>query len=116
MRALGLDPYDAEEQGRMIGQRIACRLLFVRGEWYLDQRLGTPWREVLTKKGVKTARQERTLRSVIESAPGVASVPELTVTPNAQARTASVTFRVVGDSGRQIGPVTLDLPFVIRET
>jgi len=27
-----------------------------------------------------------------------------------------VTFRVVGDSGQRIGPVTLDLPFVIRET
>lgn len=113
---VGLDPYNAEEQGRMIAQRIACRLLWIRGEWYLDQKQGTPWREVLTAKGVSTARKERTLRSVIESAPGVASVPALSVTVNHAARTATVTFRAVGDTGRQIGPVTIDVPFIVRET
>ena len=113
---VGLDPYDAEEQGLMIAQRIACRLLWIRGEWYLDQNQGTPWREVLWAKGTSTARKERTLRSVIESAPGVASVPVLTVTVAHAARTATVTFRAVADSGQQIGPVTLDVPFIVRET
>ena len=113
---LGIDPYNATEQGNMIAQRVACRLLWMRGEWYLDQHQGCPWREVLWAKGVSVARKERTLRAVIEDTPGVASVPEVTVTVAHAARTATVTFRVVADSGRQIGPVTLDVPFLVRET
>lgn len=112
---VGLDPYDADEQANMIAQRIACRLLFIGGEWYLDQRLGTPWREVLWAKGTTVQRAERVLRTVIEGTPGVATVSSIRVTHDSATRESAVTFTARSDSGRQIGPATLDLPFIVRE-
>ena len=111
----GLDEYDAEDQGRMIAQRVACRLLFLRGEWYLDQREGTPWREVLTAKGTSKARMERIFRRVLEDTPGVARVVSIAIRSDPVTREASVVFQVLGDAGRAISQTTLNLPFLVTE-
>lgn len=113
---VGLDPYDAEEQGKMIAQRVSCRLLMIRGEWYLDQRQGTPWRDVLAAKGTTTARMERVFREVIAGTPGVAAVTSCSVSLDHETRTATVHWEATGDAGLHIGPVTLDTPFVLTET
>ena len=113
---LGLDPYDAEGQAAMIAQRVKCRILLIAGEWYLDQHRGTPWREILWAKGTSAARIERVFRSVIAGTPGIASVTSVRVARDHVARSATVTFEAVGDAQRQIGPITLDLPFYVRET
>ena len=112
---VGLDPYDSDDQAAMIAQRVACRLLKIRGEWYLDQKRGTPWRE-LTAKGTTTGRMERIFRSVIEGTPGISSVASIAVTSDPETRLATVTWTGYMDTGQQIGPVELDTPFVVTET
>ena len=112
---VGMDPYDAEDQAAMIAQRVACRLLWIRGEWYLDQRGGTPWRTLMAK-GTTTARMERIFRTVIAGTPGIASVNSVSVSVDPETRLGTVTWTATMDAGRQIGPVVLDTPFVVRET
>lgn len=112
----GVDQYDTEEQAGATAQRIACRLLLVRGEWYQDQRLGTPWRDVLTAKGTSDRRIERIIREVIETTPGVAAVSRVTVERDPVTRTATVTWAARADTGSPLGPAVLDLPFILRET
>jgi len=112
---VGLDAYDTEDQARMIAQRIKCRLLMIRGEWYLDQRLGTPWRKVLTAKGTPPARMVRIFREVLGGTPGVAEVLECSVAIDKTTRIATMTFQVRAETGVVIGPETLDLPFIVRD-
>lgn len=111
----GMDLYAASEQATMIAQRVRCRLLMIRGEWYLDQRLGTPWRDVLTAKGTSVARMERIFREVIAGTPGVAAVTACTVSLDHITRTAEVVFRATADTGQVVGPVTLSVPFIVSE-
>lgn len=110
----GLDPYDPADQAAMIAQRIRCRLQFMQGEWYLDQRQGVPWRQVLTAKGTTKARIAAIFRSAISAVPGVKHVRSVTVSQDFITRTATVTFSAVGDAQQVIGPTTIDLPFILR--
>jgi len=112
---VGMDLYDSDEQSDMIAQRVNCRLLYIRGEWYLDQNEGTPWR-VLWAKGTTVARMERIFRTVITGTPGIASVTRLLVTRSPATRHATVEWTARADTGAQIGPSTLDTPFIVRET
>jgi hypothetical protein len=111
---VGLDPYDEDEQAAMIGQRCVCRLELLAGEWYLDQRQGVPWQQVLLRKGTTRARIARVIRAALEAVPGVRYVRSVEVSTNATSRVGTVTFEVVGDANAVIGPVTLDLPFIVR--
>jgi len=111
---VGLDPYDAEDIGDMIAQRVRCRILLIKGEWYQDQRQGVPWRGVLWAKGVTRDRIAAVFRQVITGTPGVSSLRSLTVAIDNVNRTGSVTFDAIGDTGRLVGPITLDLPQIVR--
>ena len=55
-------------------QRVRSRLLLVRGEWYLDQRQGTPWREAVFSRGVTADVVRRGVRAAALATPGVATV------------------------------------------
>ena len=112
---VGMNIYDADEQAEMIVQRVNCRLLFIKGEWYLDQNKGNPW-HALVAKGTTAARMERIFGNVIGGTPGIAAVTRVTVTKNNTTRVATVTWSASADAGAQIGPVALDTPFVVRET
>jgi len=110
----GLDPYDAEAQGEMIAQRCRCRLRWLAGEWYLDQRQGVPWQHVLMAKGTTRARIARVIRSALEGVPGVRLVRRVDVTTDPATRSATVSFEVVGEREVEVPAVVLDLPFVVR--
>ena len=112
----GLDQYDAGDQGDMIAQRVRCRLALIKGEWYLDQRVGVPWRQAMAAKGTSRARMARIIRAALAGVPGVSRVKDVTVTTSAITRTAAISFAVEGDAGRVIGPITVDVPFVVAET
>lgn len=101
---------DADDQAAMIAQRVRCRLLWWRGEWYLDQRQGTPWREALLGRP-SDERIKRALADSLLSVPGVAAVVSLTVARGA-GRSVTVTWSVRADTGAIIGPETLDLPYL----
>ena len=75
---IGLDIADHESYALMVLQRIRCRIMHVRGEWYLDQRQGTPWREKTWVKGVT----EDTVKSIVREVIGfVAHRFDLTPAP-----------------------------------
>ena len=112
----GIDQYDAEDQAEIIAQRVRCRLQYLKGEWYLDQRAGVPWMQAMAAKGTTRARMARIIRAALASTPGVSRVKSVTVAATTIDRSATITFAVEGDARRVIGPITLDVPFIVAET
>jgi hypothetical protein len=111
---VGLDPYDAEDQGDMIAQRCRCQLRWLAAEWYLDQREGVPWQQTLMQKGVTRARIARVIRAALRGVPGVRLVRSVEVTSDPVTRRAVVTFDVVGYANATVPTSTLDMPFLVR--
>jgi hypothetical protein len=111
---VGLEDGDTADAGAMIAQRAACRILLWRGEWYLDQRIGTPWKQTLLGR-ITEARIKAVLRGVLLAAPGIASVVSIDVIRDTEARTARVRWIARADTGAVIGPESIDIPFVPRE-
>jgi len=93
----------------MLAQRVRGKLLWLRGEWYQDQRQGTPWLEMMGK-GATDAQIRQTLRRLVESVPGVASVPSITIERSA-GRTATIALEIQSDEGYTITVADLDLPY-----
>jgi len=92
----------------MMVQRIKCRLLWWQGEWYQDQRQGTPWSAIMGK-GISDAKVRQTLRQLIESVPGVATVPSIEVTHAGEA--ATLTVEIQADAGYTVTVEDLALPY-----
>lgn len=111
---IGMDPAETESYARMILQRVRCRLLLIRGEWYLDQRQGTPWREKVWVKGVNIVTVRRVIREVVEKTPGVDSIHSLNVTLDSSSRTLTITLVVVADTGALISTDVLDQPLIVE--
>lgn len=111
---IGGDITDQEDYSRMVLQRIRCRLLFVKGEWYLDQRQGTPWREKIWVKGVTEDTVRRVIREVVVKTPGVQSLNSLEVSIDKQTRTASISLTATSDLGTVVSTELLDEPFIIE--
>jgi hypothetical protein len=58
-------------------QRLKIRCRFWRGEWFLDQRLGVPYRESVLIKNPDRVLVSAVFREVFETTPGVDRVPKL---------------------------------------
>ncbi len=111
---VGGDITDEQSYARMVIQRVRCRLMFIRGEWYLDQRQGTPWRERVWAKGVTAGTIRRVVREVVETTPGVEALSSLSVLVDRQARTASITLVAITDLGTEVTTDMLDGPMIIE--
>ena len=111
---IGGDITDQDSYALMVAQRIKCRLLFSRGDWYQDQRLGTPWKERIWKKGVTAETVKSVIRPVIEGTPGVRALTDLSVSMDAEAREATVEWTVTTETNLKISSADLDAPFVIE--
>lgn len=110
---IGGDITDQSSYAAMISQRIKCRLLLVAGEWYLDQRLGTPWKEIW-KKGATTERVKAVIRDVIIGTPGVRSLDSLSVEYDNPTRTATIEFSATSEMNQVVTNADLDAPFIIE--
>lgn len=104
---------DSDSYSLMIVQRVWCRLQVEVGEWYLDQRQGTPWYSRVLTKGVTSSTVSRLVRRVVLDTPGVESVEEISVTLNKTARTATITMAGTTDIGSSFSTDILDRPFVV---
>jgi hypothetical protein len=111
---VGMDPSDAEDYARMILQRIECNLRFIRGEWYLDQRQGTPWREKVWVKNPDLKVIRRIVRDVIEHTPGVDSIDTLSLIFDRSSRMLTISFVGVADTGALISTDVLDQPLIVE--
>lgn len=87
------------EGGERMAQQIKIRLRMFLGEWFLDQRQGMPWLQLIL--AVKPFPQEYTsskIRQAILGVPGVLSVRNLVVSPNVATRNLTVTFEAIGNA------------------
>jgi len=104
---------EGESYALMVLQRIRCRLLFIRREWYLDMRQGTPWRERLWRKGVTVETVRRVVEEVVLSTPGVQSLHSLAIAIDRATRTATITLVAIAETGDIITTDLLDAPMLI---
>lgn len=114
LEIIGTDITDTSDYALAVAQTIKCRLLFIKGEWYQDQRLGTPWRERIWKKGTTRSTMYRLLNQVIKATPGVRSVESMDIDIDAASRTVTVTdLKVTTETGQVVTIDQLDEPMII---
>jgi len=82
-----------------VRQRIASRLKFFVGEWFLDLRQGVPYYRDVLLKSPNLALVRSLFRRVILGTPGVLSVAKLDVELDQATRQAQVTFQAVCNGG-----------------
>lgn len=107
------DITDLTNYAQAVAQRLKSRWQFMLGEWYLDQRLGTPWTQVLFTKGVTIETLKRAFRTVALDTPGVRSITSLTVTIDRVNRQATLEYALTLESDRVVTTDQLDAPFVV---
>lgn len=94
-------------------QRVTIRLRFFLGEWFLDTRLGTPWRERIFIKGIDSRDVKQILSQVVEAVPGVKSVTNFDATIDGRTRTLTVqTMTILLDDGSTITAKS-KTPFIV---
>lgn len=80
-------------------QKLSNKFRFFLGEWFLDQRLGVPYYQVVFVKNPDLGAIKQLFRKVIMGTAPFVDVPSLTVTLNAATRVLGFTFRAATDSG-----------------
>lgn len=111
---IGLAIADSTGYARSVAQSIKCRLLSVRGEWYIDQRVGTPWRERVWKKATSETVLYRMIQDVVLGTPGVRAVESMEISIDASSRTATVSnLQIVTETGQIVTVSQLDEPMIL---
>lgn len=107
------DVTEPREYARTVAQRLKCRWLLFRGEWYLDQRLGTPWEQRLFRKGATENTVRAVFHEVAISTPGVRSVVSVTVVIDKVIREATIAYSLQMESNLVVTSDQLASPFVV---
>lgn len=94
-------PYIAVGPDAVI-QRVRCRFKFWLGEWFLDKRLGVPYREYILVKNPNTVLISFIFRRVLLGTPGVSSVSYFRATIDAPTRTLTADFEALLEDGTVI--------------
>lgn len=94
--------------------KLRNRLRFFLGEWFLDTRLGAPYRQYLFVKNPNLAVARQVIRKIIEGTPGVAELLSLDATLDAKARKLTWTFRARCLSGEVLSGTNAELPYVVE--
>ena len=90
------------EDDAATAQEIKTRILFFRGENFMDTREGVPYYTEILEKGVDLARVREIFRKVIASVPSVVDVPLLSLDLDRTTRTLTVVWEVRTATGRLI--------------
>jgi len=95
--------------------KLRNRLLFFQGEWFIDTRLGMPYRTYLYVKNPQLPLLRQMFTKAILGCPGVKEILTLTLnlTPD---RRMEVAMRVLLTSGAVLSTENLDRPFIITLT
>lgn len=88
-----------------IKQDIRARLLFFRGEWFMDEDIGLPYFTDILVKSPNFLVINSVIRTELENTPGVNEVKSLELTFDSNLRKLTVTWSVSTDVG-EIGEVT----------
>jgi hypothetical protein len=93
-----------------IKQHLRLRFSMIRGEWFRDATVGTPWFEKIFVKNPDLAVLRALFRRIALGTPGVDKLNELVLDYTASTRT--LTVRMVAFSNDQ-GPFVYDEPLII---
>lgn len=121
MRGLKLDPsthdltlvnasFETVDDVEAAGQEAKTRLLFFKGEYFLDVRQGVPYFTDILAKGYDESRVKSILRQAITNVPGIVDVPAISIDLNRATREASISF-----SARFISGAVVDFPPLLIE-
>lgn len=94
-------------------QKLRCRFKFWRAEWFLDTRLGVPYREAILVKNPDTVLINFIYSQVLLTTPGVASVKYFRSLLSKPDRTLITDFEAVLEDGTILRAETE--PFIISE-
>jgi hypothetical protein len=112
---LGGDISDQESYARMVSQRVRSRIMLIRGEWYLDQREGTPWIESILVKGVTVERVRRVITDVVTGTPGVQSLVGMDISIDNTTRAATIErLEIVAEMNQVVTVAALDRPIIVE--
>lgn len=90
------------EDDAATAQEIKTRILFFRGENFMDTREGVPYYDEILVKGVDLGRVREIFRKVIMSVPAVVDVPGLDLVLDNATRALTVTWEVRTTGGRVV--------------
>src|SRR5690606_38690821 len=82
-----------------VEQRLRCNLKLFLGEFFLDQSVGTPWRQVIFEKATPPETIAAAIKSVILATPGVVQLRSYSQSIDARTRELSVSFEVLSTDG-----------------
>lgn len=91
------------EGSEHLKNRISQRFRFFRGEWYVDERQGIPYRTQVLVDNPNLGAVEQLFREVLESTPGVKAVQKLDLSFDKATRVLTVDWEV--NDGGEV-PVT----------
>lgn len=86
----------------IVAQRIKCRLLTVRGEWYQDPTIGVPLFEQVLVKNPDLVALQHLFTTVIQGVEGVARVRSVNLQMESATRNLRVTFEVTATDGTKV--------------
>lgn len=95
-------------------QEIKHRLLFFKGESFLDLREGIPYFQEILKKGVDLGRIRAIMRQAVLTVPGIVDVPSLTISLDRVRRRATISFEARFEDGSALssedfGPLIIEV-------
>jgi len=112
---IGGDINSTESYARMVAQRLKARLLQLRGEWFQDQRTGTPWEQRLWRKGANAETVRSVFTQVAEGTPGIRQVISMDIDYDAATREATVTnWQLITEMNQVVSAAQLDEPFIVQ--
>ncbi len=83
-----------------IRQKIAVRLRFFKGEWFLDQNIGVPYFQSILVKNPNLPMIQSIYREAIVTVPGVRDLKDFTYIFDGRARALSLDFKVITDTSQ----------------
>lgn len=83
-----------------IRQKIAVRLRFFQGEWFLDQTIGIPYFQQILIKNPRLPIIQSIYRAAIVTVPGVADIKDFVFSFDSPTRKLSLSFRVLTDTSQ----------------
>jgi hypothetical protein len=93
--------------------KLRNRFRLFQGEWFLDRRIGIPFRAIFGVKKPDLRILRQLFTRVILQTPPFVNVPELTVEVDAVTRSASLAFRAITDAGAVVKFGGTGEPFVV---
>jgi hypothetical protein len=94
-------------------QRLRQKFQFIKGEWFLDRRLGVPFREQILVKNPDRGLVCSIIRRIILDTPGFARVATLTADVDKATRSMAIDFEAVLEDPNVIVR-GVNAPFLLR--